>query len=185
MIKRLFAFDFDKTLMQTPEPEEGKVIWKEKTGTEYPHIGWWSKPESLDLNVFNIKPFPNVLNVLKKEMSNPYSYVIVLTSRLEKLRSSVHSVLDANWIDVHKLDMANDKRTKGDKILEYINEFPSLEEINVYDDREKDIASYKEIRKNIPENIKFNIYLAVNGQLNLLETNKLTDLINEEIRKLK
>lgn len=185
MIKKLFAFDFDKTIMQTPEPEEGKEIWKEKTGNEYPHIGWWSKPESLDLNVFSIKPFPSILNILKKEMNNPNSYVIVLTSRLEKLRPSVYSVLDANWIDVHKLDMSNDDRTKGDKILEYIDEFSDLEEINVYDDREKEILIYQGIRDYIPKNIKYNIYFVVDGQMNLVENNRLTKLIHDEIKKIK
>jgi len=183
MVKRLIAFDFDKTLMQTPEPEEGMEIWREKTGTIYPKIGWWSKPESLDLDVFDIKPFPKVLNVLRKEMLNPESYVIILTSRIEKLRPNVQAVLDANQIDVHKLDMNQGKEVKGDKILNYIKEFPDLEEINVYDDREKDIISYKQIRNSIPENIVFKIYLAVNGQLNLLEAkNKLIDVIQEEIK---
>ena len=31
--KKIFIFDFDKTMCFTPEPEEGKVIFKNKTGT--------------------------------------------------------------------------------------------------------------------------------------------------------
>jgi hypothetical protein len=184
MIKRLIAFDMDGTLLNTFGPEEGMGIWREKTGTEYPKIGWWSKPESLDLNVFDIKPFPKVLNILNKEMLNSESYVIILTSRIEKLRPNVQAVLDTNQINVHKLDMNQGNENKGDKILKYIQEFPDLEEINVYDDREKDIISYKQIKKSIPENIIFKIFLAVNGQLNLLEAkNKLIGVIQEEIKK--
>ena len=52
--KRLICFDFDDTLFHTPLPEEGKKIWKEKTGQEWPHIGWWGKPESIDNEIFEI-----------------------------------------------------------------------------------------------------------------------------------
>ena len=57
---KLISFDFDDTLCHTPLPEDGKQIWFEKTGTEWPYNGWWSKPESLDLEVFDI-PVNNIL----------------------------------------------------------------------------------------------------------------------------
>jgi len=28
--KKLISFDFDDTLVKTPLPEEGKIVWKEK-----------------------------------------------------------------------------------------------------------------------------------------------------------
>jgi len=40
-IKKLISFDFDDTLVHTTLPAEGKVIWKEKTGEDWPHRGWW------------------------------------------------------------------------------------------------------------------------------------------------
>ena len=52
--KKLISFDFDDTLVKTPLPEEGKIVWKEKTGTDWPHRGWWSKPESLDMEIFDM-----------------------------------------------------------------------------------------------------------------------------------
>ena len=33
-IKKLISFDFDDTLVHTTLPDEGKLIWKEKTGEE-------------------------------------------------------------------------------------------------------------------------------------------------------
>jgi hypothetical protein len=171
--------------MATPEPQEGMKNWKEKTGQDYPFKGWWSKPESLDLNVFDIKPFDGVLNLLKTEKKSPDTYVIILTSRMEKLRPQVQTILDVNNIHVDKLDMKTTEKKKGEKILDYIQEFPDLEEIDVYDDRESDIASYKEIQSVVSENIKFNIFLADRGHLQLVEPkNKLIDVINEEILNL-
>ena len=46
-IKKLVCFDFDDTLCNTVKHDDGKIIWREKFGTEYPHRGWWSKEESL------------------------------------------------------------------------------------------------------------------------------------------
>ena len=136
MINRLLIIDFDGTLFSTPMPEKGKAIWKSVKGIDYKHIGWWSKPESLDLNVFDIKPFPKVLSILNKDISTPNTYVIVLTSRMEKLRQEVQNVLDANNINVDKLDLKYNEKTKGQKVLDYLNEFPELTEINVYEGKE-------------------------------------------------
>ena len=66
-MKRLIIFDLDGTLMNTPSPEEGKPLWEKHYGEKYPHIGWWGRKESLDTNVFNIKPIPSVLSQLLKE----------------------------------------------------------------------------------------------------------------------
>lgn len=181
MIKRLAAFDFDGTLMNSPEKEFGKIGWQKKTGREYPYEGWWGRPESLDLNVFDINPFPSVLHQLKKEQSTPNTFVIVLTSRMEKLRPQVQAVLDANDIHVDKLDMKYNWKNKGEKILDYINEFPELEEINVYDDMEKHIQAFEEIKNQIPEHITFNIYKADNGKLALTEGLKIKRIIQEEL----
>ena len=184
MITKLNFFDMDGCLIDSQMPETGKVIWKEKTGTDYPHIGWWSKPESLDFNVFDIKPFSNVLNILKKETSNQNSFVVILTSRMEKLRPYVENLLNHFNIHVDKLDMKYNYRTKGQKVLEYIEQFPNLVEVNVYDDQDINIDSYKLIRNQIPENIKFNIYLTTEGNLSLVESNNsnILSVINEEIK---
>jgi len=182
MIRRFCAFDFDGTLIDSPEKEIGKVAWADKMGKPHPYLGWWGRPESLDLNVFDIKPFPSVLNQLKKEQTIPNTYVIILTSRMEKLRPQVQAILDVNKIHVNKLDMKRNEKTKGQRILDYINKLLDLIEINVYEDRDIDIESYESIRNQISNNITFNIYLANQGDLTLLENNKLINIIKEEIQ---
>jgi len=185
MIKRLAAFDLDGTLIDTPMPEDGKPMWEKHYDKKFPYQGWWGRPESLDLDVFNIKAFPSVLNQLKKELVTPNTYVIILTSRMEKLRPQVQAILDANNIHVDKLDMRRKEHDKGIKILRYINEFPELKTINVYDDRDTDIAAYKNISSQMPEGIEFNIYLAESGKLSLVEAkNNLVEIILEEIQNL-
>jgi hypothetical protein len=182
MITRLCAFDFDSTLIDSPQKESGKIQWSEKMGKPYSYQGWWGRPESLDLNVFDIKPFPKILNLLNKDVSTPATYTIVLTSRQEKLRSLVQEVLDVNNIHANKLDMQRDQRTKGQKILDYTKKFPDLREINVYDDKGTDILSYENIKNQLPKGIKFNVYLANEGNIALKEADmKLINFINEII----
>jgi hypothetical protein len=123
---------------------------------------------------------------LIREQKTPDTYVIVLTSRQEKLRPQVQAVLDANNIHVNKLDMKYDWKDKGQKILNYIQKFPDLKEVSVFDDMEEHIVAYNAIKDQIPEHIKFNIYLANNGTLALTEAKvNLIGIINEEIQKLK
>ena len=51
--KKIYCFDFDRTMVHTMEPEEGRKIWLKETGELFPHpVGWWSKSESLDTNIF-------------------------------------------------------------------------------------------------------------------------------------
>lgn len=187
MIQRLVAFDFDGTLINSPEKEEGKRFWSYKKNAPYPYDGWWGRPESLDLEVFDIKPFPSVLSQLKKELITPNSYVIVLTSRMEKLRPQIEAVLEKNNIHVDKVDMKRAEGDKGKKILRYVQEMPDLKTINVYEDRDTDIASYEAIRSQLPEGIEFNIYVANRGTLALTESSRAQNIlciIQEEIKKI-
>ena len=81
--------------------------------------------------------------------------------------------------------MRHAESDKGKKILRYLIEFPELNEINVYDDRDKDIQSYIAIRNQIPKDIRFNIYLAKEGKISLLENKfKILNIIREEIRNI-
>ena len=83
------------------------------------------------------------------------------------------------------------KRAEGDKgikLLRYVDKLLGLMVINVYEDRDTDIASYVAIRNQIPENIEYNIYVADNGTLALTESSRgqnRLELILERIRKLK
>lgn len=183
MIKRLTVFDFDGTLIDSPEKETGKVMWSEKMGKPYPYIGWWGRPESLDLKIFDIKPFPSVLAQLKREQATPNTYVVILTSRMEKLRPQVEAVLIKNKIHADKVDMKRSERTKGQKILDYIDRLSDLVEVNVFEDRDTDIETYQAIKNQIPENITFNIFQANQGKFSLIEyESKVTNMIQEELQ---
>ncbi|MFW6242855.1 MAG: hypothetical protein ACOC2W_01725 [bacterium] len=183
---KLFAFDFDGTLMDTPTPETGKSVWKEKTGYVYPHVGWWGRKESLDADVFDIKPFKNVKNILNNEVSNNDSMVIILTNRQYKLKDHVENILSLNNIYVDDVNLKKGNEDKGQRILKYLDKYPEITEIFVYDDSQEQIDILIDTIPELPENVVMNIYMVNEGNIKFIEgNNKLVSLVNEEINRIK
>lgn len=195
-MKRLVAFDFDATLMDSPVPETGRGIWREKTGEDYPHIGWWGRKESLSLNVFDIQPFPDVLAKLNEEKSIEGTSVVILTSRMEKLRPEVEAIMNKHGIVVDDILLKKGGAGKGEVLLNIVQYNPDLEEIIIYDDymngNAEKIAEYTEIADKLPKNINYVLNYVESGRIrplksggivNFDETKKLLDIIQEEISK--
>lgn len=187
MVERLVVFDFDGTLFNTPLPEEGKMIWEKIKGVPYPHKGWWSKPESLDLSVFDIKPIKSVYNQYLKEKSKPNTYIIILTSRLEKLRPYVENILHKYNIEVDELIMKYDEKDKGERILVLLEKMKDVKEIDVYDDRIEEINVYINLRNKLSNNILLNIYHVNGNSLKLVEfvDYMYYSIINEQYKLFK
>jgi hypothetical protein len=186
-MKRLAVFDFDGTLMDSPEPENGKQFWQDKMGMPYPHKGWWGRPESLDTTVFDIKPFPHVLAQLEKEKATPDTKVIILTSRMEKLRHELEKVLSLNNVIVDEVILKRGNEDKGDIILKIEKYNQDLKEIVVYDDfaggMQNKIAEYTKIKDMLSDDVQYHIYYVNNDRISLMETsNILLRMINEEIQ---
>src|SRR5690348_10782720 len=98
-MEELISFDFDGTFFHTPEPHEGKKIWQQKTGGQFPHDGWWSKPETLDTDVFYIPMNQWVYNKYLEAKENENTYIILATGRLERLRKQVENILNLNDLE--------------------------------------------------------------------------------------
>lgn len=186
MITNLNVFDFDGTLSDSALAIPGKEMWEKKYNIQYPHIGWWGRLESLDINVFGNKLFPNLVNVIKKDIANTESYVIILTNRLPRFENRINEILSENGIHVDKIDTKRDERTKGDRLLEYVNQFPDLKFINVYEDDNEKIQELISIKTNIDKKIEYNVYRAENGNMSLVYTsNILVEMIFEELLNMK
>jgi len=190
-MKRLAVYDFDGTLIDSPEPtEDNKRLWKEKKGEEYPHKGWWGRKESLDTEVFDIKPFPTILSKLKKHMADPDTTTIILTSRMEKLRPQLENIMKLNGIVVDELITKKGSEDKGDVIMNIAKYNPDLKEVVVFDDfankQPNKIAEYTKIHNLLPDGVDYFIYYVEDGNTHLMEqSNPLLDVIDEEIRKFK
>lgn len=181
MITRLCVYDFDSTMIDTPLPDVGKEIWKQKTGNEYPHVGWWGRKESLDMDIFEIKPFSPVLNQFNDDNNRNDTYTVVLTSRLEKLRPQIQSILEKYKIFPNQVLLKEDGKEKNERVEKLLEELPTVTEVNIYDDREKEFRVFSKLKNDNPD-LNINIYKVSNGNISLLEQkNKLLDIIENVI----
>ena len=176
LINKISIFDFDGTLMKTPHPEEGKKQWEEFTGKEYPHIGWWSKPESLDDAVFDIQPIENTVTDYLREKSNPDTLVIMLTGRIPHQAEQIEELLllhNISFDEYHYKGNGDTLSSKINTIKSLLNRFPNVKEIEMWEDREPHAIEFKQWGKDNGVNLKVNL---VGGD---------NELVNESIDKKK
>lgn len=171
-ITKIAIFDFDGTLIKTMEPIEGKKIWKDKTGKDYPHRGWWGKRETLDIDIFENEPFDDIVNELNKAIDEPNTFVALCTGRISPMKKEVQAILDKHGFEFDDVILNGDKRfvqkgKGGDnntlaykvRVLGYFaSEFPNVEEIEMWDDRVEHNSTFDQWGR-FQKNIKVRINL--------------------------
>lgn len=139
--KKLSVFDFDSTLVNTPFPEDGE----KETGEKKDH-SWWESKESLDTDVYDMEPNDDVIKDHKKELEDDDTMVVMMTGRKEKIKKHVNSIIDDLRLDFDKRlfnsggETSKDKMDKMDKILK---DDPEIEEVEMWDDRDKHIPKFQ------------------------------------------
>jgi hypothetical protein len=144
-ITKVSVFDFDATLIDTMMPDLGKQIWKDITGEDFPHKGWWSKRESLDIEKFPHNAFDDMTAEFNKAKSEGNTFVALCTGRIVPLTDQVKAILAKHNFQFDDVVLTGDKRfNDGAKDtlrfkINYLNslqgQFPNLEEIEFWDDR--------------------------------------------------
>jgi len=159
-ITKISIFDFDGTLMRTPHPEDGKKEWENFYNKDYPHIGWWSKPESLDDAVFNIEPIESTVTDYLKEMGDPNTLVIMLTGRLPHHHDQVIELLMTHNIvfdEYHYKETGDTLGSKLHTIISLLNKYPNVSSIEMWEDREPHATSFEEWGKDNGVSIEVNL----------------------------
>ena len=162
--KKLISFDFDKTLFHTPEPEFGKDIFLEKTGKVWPHRGWWGKPETLDMNIFDIPLNQWVYSKYVEFSDIEENFMILATGRLMKVDGmfdNVNKILDKNSIEFNEvhLNWGGDTLKFKLKLFEQKIQSLGVEEFIMFDDRELHLIQFQEWANDFSKknNIKITI----------------------------
>jgi tRNA nucleotidyltransferase/poly(A) polymerase len=163
-IKKVAFYDFDGTLMDSPLPDPGKSVYREKTGKVYPHQGWWGRPESLDLDVFDIQPNSELEALFRKDASDPNTRVVLLTNRLSRLSEPIKKILAKHNMIFDYYSFKNDGREKGERVYDILtSNYPEAELVEFYDD---DIKHVQNVRDNlIDTDYEFNVYHVVDGKI--------------------
>lgn len=144
--KKLVVYDFDGTLVDTPLPEDGKVLYESKTGKKWPHVGWWGKEDSLNGDIFEIKPIQMVIDSYNKEKLDSESLTLMLTGRMNKLKYSIKKILDKLDLkfDLYHYNYGDSTDVCKLKTLDRILlENKSIDKIEMYEDRESHVIIFK------------------------------------------
>jgi hypothetical protein len=148
-------FDFDGCLFSTPLPETGKDIYAQVTGKKYPHVGWWGRPESLDLNIFDIQPKADIESIYRKVIRSPHDHAVLLTNRQLKLGDLVKKVLDKNQMPFEHYSYKHNNDEKGDRILQIMKQFyPGVKNIVFYDDDQRHLDNAEMVLGGTDYNLK-------------------------------
>lgn len=137
-ITKIAIFDFDQTLVESPIPETGKIIYKEKTGNDYPHIGWWSKSDSLNTEIFDIPLIQSVKEAYDKVSLEENTFKILLTGRINKLSKEVESILEYHGLifDSYHYNSGGATEIFKMKVMdELLIKFPDVTEMVIWEDR--------------------------------------------------
>tara|TARA_R110000868_G_scaffold115997_5_gene309347 strand:+ start:1700 stop:2260 length:561 start_codon:yes stop_codon:yes gene_type:complete len=155
---KLYVFDFDLTLVDTPLPEYGRLTWQEKHGFPFPSksaeeveqnrkiTGWWGRKESLDIDTFDIPLIGEVKVAYDSVKNNPDVMKVMLTGRRGKLANEVRNILDSYGLDFDMYLYNNKSDTLSAKI-DYLNDIlssnPNIVDVVLHDDRDEHIGTFQ------------------------------------------
>lgn len=153
MYQTLYCFDFDDTLIHTMLPDPGMQIWQEKTGTPWPYRGWWSKVETLDIDIFDTPKNEWTYKKYLEAKADPTGYIILATGRLETvtgMRDGVQKILDHYGFDFDEvyLNTGGDTFKFKTKLFEKMIAKTGCRHFVMYDDRADHLPHFEEWSKN-------------------------------------
>lgn len=144
-ITRLFIFDCDGTLLNSPEPtEENKNRFdRHHNISKYPHRGWWSKIESFDRDVFDVKVIPSILTDYNRAKRDPDGLMVMLTSRMPYFEERIKELLDNNGLYFDVYLFKSGQKEKSERVNSLLRKYPDTTYIEIWDDRQKEIDLYQ------------------------------------------
>ena len=162
-VKKIAVFDFDGTLIMTPEPEDGRIEYKLKTGKDWPHKGWWGQKDSLDATIFDIPANQKVVDDYKANLDSDKILLVLLTGRITKLSKDVELILNKynlHFDEYHYNNGGSTDKFKLSVLDSLIKKYSNTEYVEMWDDRLEHIPQFESWGKEniINGNIKdFNI----------------------------
>lgn len=157
MAKTIYSFDFDDTLVHTPEEIEGRKLWKLTTGLDWPHVGWWSKPESLNMEVFAPITILNpwVYNKYLEALADENGHVVMVTGRIKSLEKEVNTVLDTFNLNFENkfFNWGGDTFTFKCKVFKKLMSEHKADELIMYDDRQEHLFKFRDWAKEQDFNV--------------------------------
>ena len=158
-VHQLFIFDFDSTLFNTPDPDEGRREYERGTGQKWPYPGFLGHVESL-LPPLVTRPGP-ALAEYYSHCGRAGSFTVVLTARIRRVETAVRCVLNDfglfpdRLITKHSGDSGTDYKVK--EIQNLIKEFPGVQTVFIWDDSSENLAGFHRLARET-SSIEFLIF---------------------------
>jgi hypothetical protein len=151
MITTITIFDFDGTLCESPLPTpENKTHWESVNGIpwRYKGGGWWSKPESLCSDTFDIQLIPHVRDAAIQAIADVNTYTSLVTGRMPLFGKIVKGILrDGGVPYMDSYHFNNTHRTLEFKlnVFDMLRaEFPEATHFTMWEDRLEHIPHFEE-----------------------------------------
>lgn len=171
MYTKLDVFDFDSTLVNTPmEGDDTKQMWADYHGVEkWPFLAWWTRKESLDMDVFEFPTNPEIIRAYKKSKADPDSLTIMLTGRVIELEPQVKAILNSYGLTFDEYFFKEGGLTEHSKMQHMVNmvdKYPTIDSIEMWDDRVDHIPKFERWGRYIEhiDKVKFKLNKVVNGR---------------------
>lgn len=154
-ITSLYVYDFDGTLVDTLGPVNGRLKYKDLTGSIWPHVSWLGVPASLEPPL-PLRPGPKMAS-FRGHIHRPHTRTVVLTGRQkETMQQPVAQVLRS--FDVVPADLICQPYCspvtadfKEDALADLISSLPKLKKVVVYDDLPDNLAAFESQAKRHPK----------------------------------
>ena len=168
-VTKLFIFDFDGTLFDSPGPMEGRREYERLTRTKWYHKGWLTWPESL-LPPLKVLPGP-ALSDYHAHHGSAGSITVLLTGRTEKARRGVVTVMENAQLFPHRLILKPDVTDlstasfKVKAVKQLLEEFPGVTLVKFWDDLPGNLTAIQHLSQTTPETVQFEV-IDANGLTN-------------------
>lgn len=174
MFTKMAIFDFDGTLVKSPDRTEGENLYFEATGKMFPFGGWWGRLETLIPPVFPQNPTEEyfikpIVEAYKLTAQCPQTELILMTGRPYKHRKRIVEILDCQNLKFHQYYFRGQPGQKGRDTLEikcnFIDDLihDSLEKLEIYEDRATHVSFFYDMRKKWKNKVKEVIIHDVNS----------------------
>ena len=149
----LHVFDFDQTLVNTPDVETGKQQWLRLHGSPWPHAGWWGRPESLDARLTST-PGP-ALGAYRDAVADSTAVVVLLTGRRAHMAAGVALHAARHGCGLAHQVLLND--TPHETLLfkqlvlcRLVEQYSTVSSVHIYEDREPHAESFTALGTSPP-----------------------------------
>lgn len=181
---RVVIYDFDGTIFNSPDREQGETTYFEATGRTFPFPGWWGRLESLMPPVVPDKPgkewlIEATIAAYREDIKDQDAEIILMTGRPFKNRKRVLEICGHFDLTFHEHYFRGQPGQRGRDTLEIKSNFiqdlmnPKLKILEIWEDRPEHVSAFLDAAKRWKSNYsnhleKVIIHNVVSGENHLV-----------------